>query len=492
MSQRVDSLGSGYQTVDKKEAQMMANMVERWLGNPAVRQMLRFCTQRDICGRRIEIALKRYIGVRTDACLRCRVASMIVGRILDSFIRKGGFKRKIAEDNLRDFMFRKGMASVLEGLAEYGPVKPFTSYSPFLVVWNYTKACNLKCKHCYEHAHIKAPDELTTKERMELIDDMGRMGVTYVAMSGGEPLIDPDFFEAAGRLKKNEIAFSIATNGTLLTPEKARKLKEFDCRYVQISLDGATAKTHDWLRGNGMFDRAIQGIKNAVKEGLCVGIATTITSRNYDEAPRIIDLTEKLGAKIWMYYNFIPTGRGKDIADLDITPMKRENLLKLLSRETKKRKDRLSLLTTAPQYSRVSLQCGAGGSLSHFDRFSADASESIQFLAEFVGGCGCARLYFALEPNGDIEPCVFLPIKIGNIRKESLQEVWKNNEVLKKIRDRKSFWGFCGECKERNICGGCRARAYGYYGDVQGPDTGCIYNQKYWDELGNPMKEKAV
>ena len=96
--------------------------------------------------------------------------------------------------------------------------------------------------------------------------------------------------------------------------------------------------------------------------------------------------------------------------------------------------------------------------------------------------CGAGRLYAALEPNGDIYPCVFIPIKIGNIRQERLKNVWKKSPILKKLRDRESFKG-CGSCKYRNICGGCRARAYGYFGDVQGPDPGCIINLKYWRKL---------
>ncbi|WP_198002014.1 SPASM domain-containing protein [Archaeoglobus veneficus] len=109
-------------------------------------------------------------------------------------------------------------------------------------------------------------------------------------------------------------------------------------------------------------------------------------------------------------------------------------------------------------------------------------------MAEFVGGCGTGRLYCALQPNGDITPCVFIPVVVGNIKHDDLLEVWHNSEVFKKIRDRKSFVG-CGTCKYVNICGGCRARAFGYYGDLQAPDPGCIINKRYWDAITSSLTE---
>jgi radical SAM protein with 4Fe4S-binding SPASM domain len=103
-------------------------------------------------------------------------------------------------------------------------------------------------------------------------------------------------------------------------------------------------------------------------------------------------------------------------------------------------------------------------------------TDSIRFLADFIGGCGAARLYAALEPNGDIEPCVFIPIRLGSIKTDDFIEIWHNNEILKKMRDRKSFKGNCGVCEYRSVCGGCRARAFSYFGDVQACDPGCVKN----------------
>jgi radical SAM protein with 4Fe4S-binding SPASM domain len=468
----------------KHNAQKMAEMIEKWLGNPLSKRVMRFCTKRcDSCGRRIDVILRRYVGEDIPICLGCKTSEKLVRKILDAFIEKASVKKQDVLTNLRDPMWRKGLSSVLEGIGKYGPEKPFTSYAPFLIVWNISRLCNLRCLHCYENAHLAEPDELTTEQKLEAVDDMAEAGVAYLAISGGEPLMCKDFFSVAERIRENQMAFSIATNATLLTPEIAKKLKYLNCLFVQVSLDGATAKTHDSFRGRNVFKQTLKGIRNAVKAGLTVGIAMTVTKFNLKEVPKALDLAEKLGTDIFMHYNFIPTGRGKEIVKMDITPQEREDLLKYLASQIEKRK--LSILSTAPQYARVcaSLDCPTV-SMTHFDTIGQkDRTGTTQFLAEFVGGCGTARLYCALEPNGTIEPCVFIPINCGNIKTDSLIDVWQDNDIMKKLRDREHFKGVCLNCTHRNICGGCRARAYGYYRDVQQSDPGCIFNLEEWNKI---------
>lgn len=215
--------------------------------------------------------------------------------------------------------------SVLKGIAKYGPTKPFTSYAPFLVVWNITRACNLRCKHCYESAQLPGKDELNTEEALRAVDHLADARIAYIAISGGEPLIRPDLFEITKRMAERETAFSIATNATLMTREKARQLKEAKCLYVQVSLDGAVAGTHNSFRGRDAFEKTLEGIRNAVAEGPIVGLSMTVTKFNYDEVPAAVELGEKLGASIFMHYNFIPTGKGTGIADMDISPKNANN-----------------------------------------------------------------------------------------------------------------------------------------------------------------------
>lgn len=466
------------------EAEVMERMIEKWLNNSISRSLLKFCTARDNCGRRVEIAIKNYIGKDGDVCWKCNIASWIIKRILNYIISKTEIREEDINKNLNDFLFRKGLASVLEGIAKFGVKKPFTSYAPFLVVWNITRTCNLKCKHCYEEAQTRERDELTTKEALKAVDKMADAGVCYVAISGGEPLMRQDLWKITEHMKEREMALSIATNGILLTKENVEKLKKARCRYVQISLDGAKAETHEAFRGiNNIFNKTIDGIKNCVKAGLTVGISTTITKHNYNEVEDMIDLADKLNVNIWMYYNFIPVGRGKDIIKMDISPEERDKLLHLLLK--KRNHVKPSLLSTAPQYAMCCVESKETISVTHFDAFSQDpeVGERVNFLAEFVGGCGAARLYCALEPNGDIEPCVFMPIKVGNIKKDDFLDIWQNNSLFKKIRDRSKFKGNCGLCEYKEICGGCRARAYAYFNDVQASDPSCILNKDDWEKL---------
>ncbi len=473
-------------TTTKDLAENMAQFIEVVLGNPFVRKILNFCTARcETCGRRIEICLKKYSGSRVKLCSKCKIAYFIVKNVLNHIIDKLdelNIPREEVENNLKDPIWRKGLSSVLEGIAKYGPKKPFIAYSPFLVVWNVTKVCNLHCKHCYESAGVAPPDELNKREALRAVDKMAKAGVACIALSGGEPLMRKDIWDIIKRIRKNEIAFFIATNGTLLTKENVKKLKKFNCLYIQVSLDGAKPSTHNRFRGANAFQRTIQGIKNAVDSGICIGIATTVTKLNYKEVPQIIDLAEKLGVEIFMHYNFVPVGRGKEIAKLDISPPEREKLLNMLASQIGKRK--ISLLSTAPQYGRVCAQHSLV-SLTHFDNIGQkeEFRDSVKFLGEFVGGCGAGRLYCALDYNGDITPCVFIPIKLGNIRKDDFLEVWHNSPVLNQIRNRNDFKGTCSVCKYRNICGGCRARAYGYYHDITQSDPGCILNKEEWIKI---------
>ncbi len=465
-----------------KQTQEMAQIVEKLLNNNLTRSTLKFCTAKCKCGRRVELALLDYAGKKPKMCTKCKLSTTIINSVITFMANKAKVDRKYLLDAINYPFWRKGLATTLEGIAEFGVQKPFTGSGPFLVVWNVTKACNLRCIHCYEDAHIKAPDELTLEEAKKAIDTLAENGVAYIAISGGEPLMRPDFFEIAKYMQKKEIALSIATNATLITKEIAQKLKKVDCLYAQVSLDGATAKTHDYFRGRESFNKTIEGVKQLLAAGIMVGISCTVTRLNIKEFSKELDLAEKLGVQIFMHYNFIPTGRGKEIRKLDITPKQKDKLLKYIAQQNKKRK--ITVISTAPQFARV-CQGFSSASLTHFDIFNKDPkmSEQIQFLADFVGGCGAGRLYLAMEPNGDLLPCVFIQKKIGNIKTTNFFEIWRKNKDLLDIRNRKAFKKHCAICDFRNTCGGCRARAYGYYGDLTECDPGCVLNQDAWDKI---------
>jgi len=473
--------------------EVTVNFIKRYLGNRVTRVLLKSMVKRDERGEtELEKALRKYIG--EDIKVK-RWVFFSVSKAFQRLADKFGVSEESLKESLRKPIVRRGIVNILEGIAHFGVETPQTTAAPFLIVWNFTKMCNLRCRHCYENAGPKpGPDELTTEEAKRIIDEFKKEGVVAIAFSGGEPLMRKDFFEIAKYTSDNDFYVSVATNGTLITPEVAKKLKEAGVQYVEVSLDGFE-KTHDEFRGvKGAWKRAVQGIKNAIAAGLDVGVATTVTKYNLKEIPDFLDFLEReIHPRRFIHFNFIPTGRGKEIIEADLSPKEREELLDFLYQKFVDPNFKIDVLSTAPQYAVTSLtffeRFGGPIVATHFinQRTAEMLKGKARALAPFIGGCGAARLYMALEPNGDVKPCVFIPIVVGNLRKQSLKEIWLNSPIFKKIREREKFKEGCKSCPYRNVCGGCRARAYGYFGDLQAPDPGCSINQKYWDEL----KEKA-
>uniref|UniRef100_A0A7C4WKG6 Radical SAM protein n=1 Tax=Geoglobus ahangari TaxID=113653 RepID=A0A7C4WKG6_9EURY len=454
------------------------SLFTRIVNNPITKKSLQGLTGYcEIDGKnRLEVAIELALGYREDACWKCRMASKTVEPILIKGAESFNVTMDDLKEKFKDAYWRKGLVSVIKGLAFFGVRKPFVPGAPFQVVWDVTYACNLRCRHCYSAAGKSLKDELTTEEALDVIDKLDRLGVTIISFSGGEPLLRKDIFELTSYAADKGIYVAVATNGTLIDEETAKKMKENGVGYVQISLDGAK-ETHESFRGiRGCYERTVNGIKNAVKEGLFVNVSMTVTRLNYDDVPKVIELCEKIGVNWFMHYNFIPTGRGT--AEIDITPEQRENLLKMIYERNKT--SNISLLSTAPQFARVAMQCDAELIPTHF--YNIKAGERLKELAEFIGGCGAGRFYFAIKANGDIQPCVFFPLKIANIKELSskeLEDLWLHNHVFEDLRNKDILKG-CGECGYRYYCGGCRARAFNYFGDYTMPDPGCINNLKYW------------
>jgi len=469
------------------EADLVANTVEIWLGNPISRSLLKWVSKRTKNGSKLETALKKYVGAAEKLSFQEKIAYSIVKLALGKGSESFGVSKEQMIESLKNPIVRRGIANVLEGIGYYGVQRPQTTAAPFLIVWNFTKQCNLRCKHCYENAGPEtAPDELTTEEAKHAIDEFADAGVVALSFSGGEPLIRKDFFEIAEYAAEREFYVSVASNGTLITEKVAQKMKEVGVQYAEISLDGFE-KIHDEFRGMpGAWKRAVEGIKNCVNVGLDTGIATTATHYNFKEIPKLAEFMEKdLHAKRFMVFNFIPVNRGKEIVKQDLTPREREELLSFLYAKLIDENRKLDTFSTAPQYAVTSLKFAFGPVVAtHFTNRAATEmlKGRTKSLTEFIGGCGAGRLYCGIEPNGDIEPCVFIPIKVGNIREQSLVDIWRNSPILKQIRSRDAFKG-CGECEYKYVCGGCRARAYAYFNDLQGPDPGCNINQKYWEEV---------
>jgi radical SAM protein with 4Fe4S-binding SPASM domain len=449
---------------------------------PTTKRMLNLSLKKcPACGRTVlEAALDNYVGKTDVGCKKCsKYYPRIIGFWINFLRRTLNIKREKINKLLADRYARRAVLNIARSFSTFGIKKPLSLAAPFLIVWDFTHKCNLSCKHCYSDSGTVREDELTTEQAKAVVDQLVDAGVTALAFSGGEPLTRKDFFEVAKHAADRGLYVSLASNGTLLTKENVQKLKEAKVNYVDISIDGATAKTHDEFRGvKGAFDKAITGLQNCVDADLCVCIATTATKSNLAEMPAIIDLAEKIGAERFTNFNYVPTGRAKEHIEQDLSAEEREELMRyLLARMSKGCKT--TILTTTPQLARVGIQCqgeqGTGEvtmSMAHLQ--TVKVTKKAVPLAAFIGGCGAGRLYCSLSPQGDVHPCVFMPVTVGNLKNEKFQDVWMNAEMFKQLRNRKNLKGACSECKYKFICGGCRARAYAYNEDYQASDPGCV------------------
>ena len=441
----------------------------------------------------LESALNLYIGNKEKGCYKCSLMSKIIGYLVKNGAKSFGTSEKELKETMKDEYWIKGLSSVLKGIALFGVKRPFVPGAPFQIVWNITKACNMCCIHCYEDAGKKGENELSSEEIINGLDTMSEVGVTSIAFSGGEPSIHPNILNFISHVEDRGMCAAIATNGyTLADKTQSKKFIDAGLEFVQISLDGTNPGTHDSFRGvSGAWERAVASIKNFVDADIFVEVATTVTQHNVNEIPGMIDFLRDLGVNWFMMYNFIPTGKGYEIMDMDISPYARADLLE--TAYSKNEGSEMQILSTAPQYAVVAESMISDDSTmipTHF--FNPEYhNHAIMQLAEFIGGCGAGRFYMSIEPNGDMYPCVFLPhkedLRLGNLVENDFEDIWMNNNVLKVLRNKEILKGNCGDCESRNICGGCRARAYNYFDDILAPDPGCLNNQNEWEKLNNKI-----
>lgn len=468
----------------------------------ATKRLMRYVGEKcPRCGRRpIDTYLDGFLGIKHKKCIKCSVTLALInfasGITLNSF---NGDTESIGNIVSRSY-WRKGIVSLIRGLGYFGACKPFTTGSPLMVVWNFTNKCNLRCQHCYLDAgpageHVQSRAELNTIEALRVVEELADAEVTSLSFAGGEPLSRRDFFEVAGHAHDRGMFVSIATNGTLITREVAKKLSRI-IHYAEISLDGATPEVHDFFRGQkGSWMLTVQGVKNCLAEGIHTAIATTATKNNIHEIPKLVDWAAENKIGTFLSFNFIPTGRGKDIMKKDLTAEEREKHLKYLYEKVVEFGETggPSVFTTAPQFSRVGLQQSklivkrgltncATIPVTHYGNLPGVTEE----LADFIGGCGAGRVYCAISPEGIVSPCVFLPIPIGDLRVQRFTDIWLKARAWQGFRNREMLVGRCGKCEYKYVCGGCRARAYAYFGNYLHPDPGCIRQYEFPEEDNNP------
>jgi radical SAM protein with 4Fe4S-binding SPASM domain len=297
--------------------------------------------------------------------------------------------------------------------------------------------------------------DLTLEEEKLLMDNISSWykdsRPPLLLFTGGEPLLRDDVYELIAYAGQKGLLTGLATNGTLVTEDVARKLKEAGIYRVAIDLDGANERVHDSLRGE--FKQALKGCEICQDAGLSLQVNSMVTKINKGEMPNILDLAERLGVDAWHVFFLVPVKHFDE--DYMLSPEEYEESLKWLA--SIKNEARIEIAATcAPQYL----------------RFFGEVTRGKWRVAR---GCSAGITFVYISHKGNVYPCDHLPILAGNIREENFKDIWDEAEVFQNLRDFSKLKGKCGDCKYKDICGGCRARAYFHYGDYLQEDPACLY-----------------
>jgi len=359
-----------------------------------------------------------------------------------------------------------------------------------VVVWNSTRTCNLKCRHCYMSSDAKKyQNELTTAEAKQFIDDLADFNVPVLLFSGGEPLIRPDFFELADYAAKKGVRPTLSTNGTLITPEVARKIKDIGVGYVGISLDGLR-EVNDKFRGKaGAFEAAMNGIKNCVAVDQRVGLRFTINHHNIQELENIFDFIEEENINRVCFYHLVYSGRGNQMMDEDVTAGESRRAMDIIIRRTRDFEERglkKEILT-------VDNHCdGVYMYLKALQEGKDELAQQIKKYISMNGGNRSGMAFAEVDPLGYVHPDQFTQHHtFGNVRERKFGDIWQDttNPIMAGLKDRKPLLkGRCSKCKFLDNCNGnFRTRAEARTGDFWESDPSCYLTD---EEIGITGAEK--
>ena len=362
---------------------------------------------------------------------------------------------------------------------------------PRLIAWEVTRQCPLACRHCRASAeHAAYEGEFTTDECYRLLDNVASFSRPTIILTGGEPLLRPDIFDIASHAHRLGLPAVLATCGKPLTFDVAARLKAAGIHTISISLDGATAEAHDAFRGEkGAFDSALRALDAARRAGLAFQINTTVTRLNRAQLPAIRDLAIGLGARVFNPFLLVPTGRGKELVELELSAQEYEETLHWLA-EQEDRQDVKIRVTCAPHYQRIvrerrrDAKHAVRESAARIEAPAAPAAGSEHAGSARHGpeakGCLGGKAFAFISHRGQVQICGFLDIECGDLRREGLDfhKIWETSEVLCRLRAVDDYHGRCGYCEYRHVCGGCRARAYALTGDYLAEEPFCVHQPR--------------
>lgn len=320
--------------------------------------------------------------------------------------------------------------------------------APLTVNWTLSYGCNFSCRHCYSRGSTR--EELAYADVLAVVDELAACRVAFANFGGGEPLIYPHLFEVARYATDKGVKVTMNTNGWFLDEKAAGNLAEAGFRSVGVSIDGADPAVHDSFRSReGSFVRALKALENLKDVGVPSTVSAVIFKGNLHQYKRIVELSAERGANTVYLHNFKCSGRGmENREELDLSPEEWRDFYR----------DALDYRAVAP------------AALAFDDPILALLGKKEEGA---VKGSTCGKLSLHIEPDGDATPCGFIPLTVGNVLKDGLSNIWKNSDILKKMRN-KTPTGKCSGCDSYGEClGGCTARALATTGSFDAPDPHC-------------------
>ncbi len=325
----------------------------------------------------------------------------------------------------------------------------------FVLQWHLSEACNLKCLHCYQENHkpVILPYKdliIILNQYRELLKKLKIKG--HINLTGGEPLCSPYFFKILDEFKKDEklYTFSILTNGTLITDEIAEKISKYNPQYVQVSLEGGR-KTNDYVRGKGVYKEVAKAIKLLKKYNIYVSLSFTATKLNYKEFPKVVKFAEKYKVDTVWSDRFIPLGASLD-KEFQMNKEETTEYLNIMEQERKRLKLKKSK-TNIAMYRAL----------------------QFQMTNDYPYTCTAGKSLLTVMENADLVPCRRMPIVVGNLLKENMYDLYKNNKILKDLR-KDTTPDECKKCEHAKLCsGGLKCLTYAIYKDLNHKDVGCTY-----------------
>ena len=338
------------------------------------------------------------------------------------------------------------------------------THLPHVVAWNLTKRCNLACAHCYISAGSwhAAAGELDTATCGRILDELLAVNSSpLLILSGGEPLLRDDLETLAERGSKSGATVVVGTNGTRLTEDRIRSLKNAGVKGVAVSIDSLSAQYHDRFRhGEGSLQQTLDAIERLGQNRLDFIVQTTVTRGNRAELPALAEWAAERGAVAFNVYFLVPTGRGEQMRGME--PEENEAVLRDLVALERSYRGRMMVRSKCqPQIMRHVLAGATDG--------DPDSP-----LLNYETRCPCGTQYCRITPEGKVTPCPYTPTVAGDLTTTSFGDIWDGSPVFASIRTG-VLGGKCGRCEYRGVCGGCRARAFAEGGDLMGADESCAY-----------------